>query len=381
MASLRRHPKSQYWIACFSDAEGRPTQRSTKCTDKGEAWRIALKFEDAAREARGGRLVESQARRVIADIYAIANKEGLPTSSIRGFLQTWVKRKEMETGEKTSRRYEIVTDQFTKFLGQKANRDLMHLTSRDVLGFRDELASRVTASTVNISIKVLRVALNQAKRDGFVNANEAERVSLLRHDRFQRRAFTLRELKTILSRADTEWKGMILTGIYTGLRLGDIALLTWDKVDLERGQVQVGTAKTGRIVALPIARPLLRHFKTLPRTPRQPVFPEAHAQQEKSPYSGVLSRRFYQILVSAGLVAPRTHDSTGKGRSAKRAQNELSFHCLRHTATSLLKNANVSDAIARDIIGHESAAVSANYTHIDMKTKRKAVNSLPDILG
>jgi len=57
----------------------------------------------------------------------------------------------------------------------------------------------------------------------------------------------------------------------------------------------------------------------------------------------------------------------------------LSFHCLRHTATSLLKNAGVSDAIAMDIIGHESKAISANYTHIETNTKRKALNALPDV--
>ena len=53
---------------------------------------------------------------------------------------------------------------------------------------------------------------------------------------------------------------------------------------------------------------------------------------------------------------------------------------LRHTATSLLKNAGVSDVVARDIIGHESEAVSRNYTHIDTVTKRRAIDAMPDIL-
>ena len=61
--------------------------------------------------------------------------------------------------------------------------------------------------------------------------------------------------------------------------------------------------------------------------------------------------------------------------------NELSFHSLRHTATSVLKNAGVSDVVARDIIGHESEAVSRNYTHIDMVTKRKAIDSMPNLTG
>ena len=32
------------------------------------------------------------------------------------------------------------------------------------------------------------------------------------------------------------------------------------------------------------------------------------------------------------------------------------------------------------IIGHQSAAISANYTHIDAETKRQAIEKMPDIL-
>jgi hypothetical protein len=52
---------------------------------------------------------------------------------------------------------------------------------------------------------------------------------------------------------------------------------------------------------------------------------------------------------------------------------------LRHTATSLLKNAGVSEAVARHIIGHESAPISRHYTHIDESSKRKALAKLPDV--
>lgn len=58
---------------------------------------------------------------------------------------------------------------------------------------------------------------------------------------------------------------------------------------------------------------------------------------------------------------------------------EVTFHSLRHTATSLLKNAGVSEAVARDVIGHESAAISRHYTHIDQGATRKALAKLPDV--
>jgi hypothetical protein len=44
-----------------------------------------------------------------------------------------------------------------------------------------------------------------------------------------------------------------------------------------------------------------------------------------------------------------------------------------------MKNAGVSPAIVQDIIGHNSAEVSAHYTHIDSAAKKAALAQLPDL--
>jgi integrase len=93
-----------------------------------------------------------------------------------------------------------------------------------------------------------------------------------------------------------------------------------------------------------------------------------------------LSNQFYDLMSSSGLVSKRDHRSKGKGRGSRQIQSTITFHSLRYTATSLLKNAGVSDIVARDIIGHESEAVSRNYTVIDEETKRVALNKLPKVL-
>ena len=383
MASLRRLPNSPYWIACFTLPDGRRTQRSTKATDRKEAQRIANKFEDVAETGRERRLTETQARKVIADIFSISNKDVLPSSSIKEYLESWLKRKELEASEPTHQRYKTVVDHLVKFLGAKAGLDMVHLNSKEITGFRDHLVNRFTSGTVNISLKILRSALAQAKRDGLIDVNEAERVTMIRVKAREqsRRPFTMGELKQIMNVANDEWRGLILMGLYTGLRLSDIATLTWANVDLQEQEIRVVSGKTDRQQILPIARVLLKHLESLPSgdDPNGPLFPEACAARQRSQYGGTLSNQFHQILVSAGLVKKRPHTKSGEGRSAKRAPSELSFHSLRHTATSLLKNAGVSDAVARDIIGHESVAVSRNYTHIDTETKRKAVDKMPDI--
>ena len=69
------------------------------------------------------------------------------------------------------------------------------------------------------------------------------------------------------------------------------------------------------------------------------------------------------------------------GRDGPRELSQISFHSLRHTATSLMKNAGINASVVMDIIGHESEAISAHYTHIDEDTKRKAIALLPAIPG
>lgn len=382
MASIKRHPRSPFWMACFSLPDGRRTTRSTGTTDKREAQRIANHYEDVAREGQAKRLTESRARKTIADIFALANPDTLPSSTIKEFLTSWLKRKELEAGEKTHSRYSTVVDQLMDFLGSRAEQDITHLNAREIVGFREHLSERVSPGTVNMAMKIVRAALGQAKRDGLVDVNEAERVTLLKvRKTTKRKPFTEEQLKSLLAAANDEWRGMILFGIYTGLRLGDIATLTWQNIDLQTCDLALTTAKTGREQALPLVKPLLKYLENLPAgdDPSAPLFPSAFAAKQRSQYGGTLSNQFYEILVRAKLAVPRPHTANGEGRSAKRAPSVLSFHSLRHTATSMLKNAGISDSVARDIVGHESTAVSANYTHIDRATKLRALNKLPDV--
>jgi integrase len=79
------------------------------------------------------------------------------------------------------------------------------------------------------------------------------------------------------------------------------------------------------------------------------------------------------------MAKERGKQVTGKGHAQRRAVSEISFHSLRHTATSLLKNAGVPAAVAMDIIGHESEAMNRHYTHIESKTKRAALAKLPKL--
>jgi integrase len=58
---------------------------------------------------------------------------------------------------------------------------------------------------------------------------------------------------------------------------------------------------------------------------------------------------------------------------------DTSFHSLRHTAVSLLKDAGIPDAVVVALVGHESSAMSHRYTHVAKEALAKAAKTLPEI--
>jgi len=297
--------------------------------------------------------------------------------TVREHFESWLKGATLSIG--TFKRYEGVAQSFLTFLGGKADQHLATLRSKEIEDYRNELADRVASGTVNAHLKVIRVCLEKAIKQRYFDSNPGRLVeNVATSDKHRRRAFTMDELKKLIAIASPNWKTMILIGLYTGLRLRDCVNLTALNLDLSNGEFTLTEAKTNKTRIVPIAKPLLSYLEGLDLgdDPRAPLCPGLAGKVQSS-----LSNEFFDLMAAAGLVVARSHQKSksGKGRSSRRKQSEITFHALRHTATSLLKRAGVSNAVAMDLIGHDSEAVSMNYTHIDDETKRNALNRLPDI--
>ena len=383
MASLRKFPASKFWYACFTMPDGQRVQRTTRETDRKKAQKLADTFEEATRAKQTARA----AQRVISEIYARVTGEHLPSSTVQAYFASWLVRKKPETASATYSFYQGKANAFLAYLGDRASLDVGRIDAREILAFRKSESERVSASTVNHGIKFLRMVFEQAKRDGLLIDNPAEGVSTLKKsDGPGRRPFTLPELARLLAVADSEWKSLLLFGFYTGQRLGDLSLLTWSNVDLEQQELRFTARKTGRRQTLPLATPLLHHLESLPSSDMTdaPLHPRAHGSVMRQGRTSTVSRAFYDLMAQAGLVPAKNRgkdlQGEGKGRAERRATSEISFHALRHTATSLMKNAGVSPAIVGEFIGHESEAVNRGYTHIEPASMRKAAETLPDLL-
>jgi integrase len=379
MASLIKKPNSKYWFACFRDISGRQHRKSTEETNRKKALEIARHYEMVAQR----KLKPRKVRETLSELYREIYGETVPDATVKQYAENWLGVKEAERKPSTLESYEKSIEKFLEFLGHDAELDISLLTKTHITAFRNNLVQKVGPGTVNFDLSIIKMLFRTARRDGYILENPAEFVDPVREDGHNsRRPFTILEIRRILKVADDEWTSLVLFGLYTGQRLGDLARLTWDNIDLARGEIRLITGKTGKRLILPIAGPLRNHLENLPtsNTPGAPLHPKAlDVIVKRQGRVGALSNQFVELLSQVGLREQRSHQSTGRGRSSRRKQSEVSFHCFRHTAVSLLKDAGIPEAVVMEMVGHNSKQMSAHYTHVGREALEKAAAALPEI--
>jgi integrase len=378
MAFLWKHPKSKYFIAGFYDLNGKRRNRSTRQTNRREAEKVASAFEEAANKRRSTR----QVRAAITALHKEVNGQGIPTHSFRQYSASWLETKKTEVGRATYEFCSGTVRKFLSFLGAKADDEMTEITKEDVISFRNSEAQTLTSKTVNHDLKCLRMLFNAAREDRIVDEDPTEFVKVAKKDKpVIRSPFTLEDLRKLIAVADEEMQSLIRFGLYTGQRLGDLAMLTWENIDLNRMEIQLVARKTKKHITVPIAPSLLAHIKLYnARNARTgPIHSRAFESVTRTDKTSTLSKQFGDLMAKAGLRQKRTWEksTTKKPKRTPAARTGLSFHSLRHTTVSMMKEAGIPEAAVMELVGHDSEQMSAHYTHVGLDSLKKAAASLP----
>jgi integrase len=388
MASITKDthvpPKSPYWIGCFNgvgtDGKVRRLKRSTKTTDRKLAQRLAEEWEQLEKLAGKGRLTESQCRKVIAQMYERTVGEPLHFKTVREYLAEWLESKKGETELRAYWKYRQIIDEFLNHVGIKADRLLREITPIDIRSWRDVLKRKgLAAPTVNHAIKILRMPFKAAHDSGCIEINPCTKNSVRpvkdETRNVEKDVFTPEQLAELIRAAKgDDWKGAIVCGVYTGLRLRDVADLQWSAINWEEQKITVTTRKTRKDVTVPIHPQFASWLEKQTRgIGKAPVFPTL-AGKSGAGKSG-LSMQFKRIMERAGIRGRVLREAVGAGRS----QSSLSFHSLRHTFNAALANAGVAVEIRQKLTGHASPEMNAQYTHHELAPLRAAIAAIPSI--
>lgn len=104
-------------------------------------------------------------------------------------------------------------------------------------------------------LELVQIFLQLSLKAGITD-NPFEDIVLMEENTVHRIPFTPDELKEILEAAngDDFCHPLIVTGICTAMRRGDVCMLRWKDVDMEKGFITVDTSKTGVRVSIPPLR-------------------------------------------------------------------------------------------------------------------------------
>jgi integrase len=355
MGSLWKHPQSKYWVACFTAADGRQLKRSTRETDKRRATTICDAWERAESLGKDGLLTsEEQLRRVIEQSFERLNGKKIQNVTVRQWLERWLKNEEGAVAVATLQKYKQVLGGFVQFLSTRAEVRLEAVTTDDFIRYRDQLLKQGrTPRTVNITVrKILTRPFMAAVNEGLLQRNPIASIRHLHDVTVEKGVFTPEQINKLLEVADADWRGLTLAGYYTGARLGDLARLTWQSIDLAERSIAFTQKKTGAKIKVPIHSELLDYLlsRSVPDDGRKPVFPKLY-HLRGSGKTG-LSSSFRRLMDRAGIDGGVARQKTG---AAGRNVSLLSFHSLRHSFTSALANAGVPADVRQKLTGHADA--------------------------
>lgn len=209
----------------------------------------------------------------------------------------------------------------------------------------------LSASSVRQCYRVLSLILTDAVKAGRIPRNPAEGVDLPRTVTKEKRFLTPGEVAALADGAG-DYRAVVLTLAYTGLRFGEATALRVRNVDLMRrrlsivesmtevaGRLTLGTPKTHQQRRVPLPRFLVDEVApwVKGKGPDDLVFTSPLGEPLR--INNFRKRVFDPALKKAGLVGVTPHD-------------------LRHTAASLAvgTGANVKDV--QQMLGHASAAMT-----------------------
>jgi integrase len=374
MASIYKRGKKGFFVAWFRDNNGRQICKTTKETDKKKAQKIAEAFEGAYTTTNVKEYIRETFNRLARELDPSAS---VPT--VQEYFTQWMEAHSGELASTTIQNYKKRLEYFVEYIGAEKTMD--SIRKSHALGFRSKMAKQSSNSNANNTMKIMSSVFGCAMSEGIITGNPFSKMKGLNSDSVAKKHFNLAQVKRLLSVADPEWRSMIIFGLYTAQRLGDLCTLTWGQIDFDRKEILFTTEKTDRNMAIPAHDALWAHILTLQRgLPSSPVHPRAF-QMRNDIGIGVVSRGFRRVMVDAGLAKAyaKQRDRDPKEDTSK-VVSELSFHSLRHATATWLREVNVSENIAMEIVGHDSKSVDRAYVgKTESERLRSEINKLPSI--
>ena len=311
---------------------------------RGKRWRAVI------RRAKRPTMIQSFPRKADAETWA----RHVESQFDRGIVAE-IKAARMVTMAELFDRYATATqgskrnaphERFTlRLLSQHLGEfKLAELGVQDVVEFRDmRLADGRSAATVVNNLHLLSAVVQMAITEwGFEIAyNPVRKVRKPRVNNARDRRLEPGELDRLLAAADEleepEMRTLVILGVRTAMRIGELLALEWTDIDWDKRQAYLPMTKNGEVRKVPLDKQAAAALQALGSKKSGKVI-----TKWKNVHSFV--RPWHRLVRKAGIRG-------------------LNFHDLRHEAASRMAENGMSLLQISAITGHKSFSMLKRYTH------------------
>jgi integrase len=309
--------------------------------------RLSRTFDTKAQAETWARQIEAEMDRGVF----ISRKEAENTT-LSEALDRYLR--EVTVHKKNQRSERLYAETWKKAFGL---RSLASLASSDIAKYRDERLKVVSPNMVRLELALLShlftIAIKEWGMTGLINPVQQIRKPKLPKGRDRR--LKSGELERILEDSGSSFLGSIVRfALETGMRRSEIAGMTWNQVDLKKKTVTLPETKNGEKRIVPLSSEAVRILSAFPRR----IDGKVWGVEEQS-----ITRAFQRALSRSRSTYEKECEKNGV-KPDPDILIDLTFHDLRHEATSRFfeKGFNVMEVAA--ITGHKTLQMLKRYTHL-----------------
>lgn len=249
------------------------------------------------------------------------------------------------------------------------NKKMRELKSAEVQSLIDEIAQQKSRSVCEKVRQLYSQLCKWAMKEDIINKNYAQFIKLPKSHKTEKEIFKQAEIDLIKDHDNDQTAQIILTMIYSGLRINELFDIEICNVHLDEGYM-IGGLKTeaGRDRIIPInrhIRPYIEGWYSGSDNVGKYKYLVRNESGQRINDANWRKRKFYPFLRSLGIL--------GEEEGTTGHPPRLTPHSCRHTYASLAVQANIPEELLKTLIGHADYSTTINlYNHDDISDLKKA---------
>ena len=346
MSALYKQKNSPYWLwrAVY---KGRRVAKSTKMSNKKLANKIKEHWD----------------MNLILEDLEFLGLSSHPTILISEYVSQYLNFIGNRKSDKAQATAKGVLNRFKIYLDSQEVYRVDEINVKVINGYIDSLTKIVKNKEIPVSPKTkknhlqeISLMLEQAINEEIIQSNPSNKAVLPKMVKSNlHRLLEPTDLKIIFDDAGS-WSLYYAFLYHTGLRAGDVALLTYGNFDFRKRAITSFIRKSRRTHEFPIADVLINQLDRK-KGKDIPLFPEVYAETERKLNDNLAHpRKYMQALLR---IKERPH---------------ATLHSFRHTFNNSLRDLGLSIEDRQVLLAQASSSVNKIYTHPNLDLARQYVN-------